>query len=62
MQVVTGSNAQFGLIPEEHWKQPDWIDEEKAKKGRTMLAAANVKYAGMFSVLFVTSVSLIAKP
>ena len=25
---------KFGKIPEEHWKQPDWINEEIAKESK----------------------------
>uniref|UniRef100_A0A0W0FIW4 Putative glycosyltransferase family 15 protein n=1 Tax=Moniliophthora roreri TaxID=221103 RepID=A0A0W0FIW4_MONRR len=35
---------KFGLIPKDHWNQPDWIDEEKASKGREQMKAMNVKY------------------
>ncbi|KAF9025585.1 glycosyltransferase family 15 protein [Hymenopellis radicata] len=45
MSVLTGSKAQFGRIPENHWNQPEWIDEKKAEKDRWKLIAANVKYA-----------------
>ncbi|KAF9025596.1 glycosyltransferase family 15 protein [Hymenopellis radicata] len=47
MSVLTGSKAQFGRIPENHWNQPEWIDEKKAEKDRWKLIAANVKYRNM---------------
>ena len=36
----------FGLIPREHWYQPDWIDEDKASASRADMVASNVIYGG----------------
>ncbi|TEB31240.1 glycosyltransferase family 15 protein [Coprinellus micaceus] len=44
--TVTSSEIKFGLIPTEHWKQPDSIDEEKATKEREKMVANNVIYGG----------------
>jgi hypothetical protein len=44
--TVTNSEIKFGLIPTEHWKQPDSIDEEKATKEREKMVANNVIYGG----------------
>jgi alpha 1,2-mannosyltransferase len=44
--AATKSPVSFGLIPPEHWYQPDWIDEEKAKEGRLRMAQKNMPYAG----------------
>ncbi|KAK0212265.1 glycosyltransferase family 15 protein [Desarmillaria ectypa] len=46
MSVLTGFNAVFGVIPSDHWNQPDWIDEDKATEARKSMVAANVKYGG----------------
>ncbi|KAJ7621661.1 glycolipid 2-alpha-mannosyltransferase-domain-containing protein [Mycena rosella] len=39
----------YGLVPREHWCAPDWIDEERATKGREKLVADNVIYGGSVS-------------
>ncbi|KAF9063735.1 glycosyltransferase family 15 protein [Rhodocollybia butyracea] len=41
----TSATVSFGLIPKDHWYQPDWIDEERATQGRKEMAAANIIYA-----------------
>jgi len=40
---------EFGLIPRDHWFQPAWINEEKAKKTRDTMKAENVMYGGPFA-------------
>jgi alpha 1,2-mannosyltransferase len=47
VSVLTDSQVEFGLIPREHWFQPDWIDEERATAERNKMAADNVIYGGM---------------
>ncbi|KAK7023369.1 hypothetical protein VNI00_016784 [Paramarasmius palmivorus] len=42
---ATASHVTFGLIPHEHWFQPDWIDEERARQGREKMKAQNMIYA-----------------
>ncbi|KAJ3785657.1 glycosyltransferase family 15 protein [Lentinula aff. detonsa] len=49
VSVLIRSEVQFGLIPKEHWSQPDWIDEENAAKARKQMVATNVKYGGSVS-------------
>lgn len=39
------TQVHFGLIPPEQWKQPDWIDEEKATANRKALTAQGIIYA-----------------
>ncbi|KAL1944969.1 hypothetical protein VTO73DRAFT_2589 [Trametes versicolor] len=46
--AVSGS-LSFGLIPPEHWYQPEWIDEEKATQSRNQMVAENVIYGGSVS-------------
>jgi alpha 1,2-mannosyltransferase len=46
--VVSGP-VEFGLIPHEHWTQPDWIDEEKATAGRNKMVQDNIIYGGSVS-------------
>ncbi|KAK0200142.1 glycosyltransferase family 15 protein [Desarmillaria ectypa] len=49
VSVITSSKMEFGLIPREHWFQPDWIDEERAKASRDQMVAENVIYGGSVS-------------
>jgi len=44
--ALTGSPVQFGVIPTDHWKQPDWIDESKATAAREAMVKNNVIYGG----------------
>ena len=44
--MVTYSNVEFGVIPPEHWYQPDWIDEDKASKARKEMEEHNIIYGG----------------
>jgi alpha 1,2-mannosyltransferase len=46
VSVLTASKVEFGVIPKDHWNQPDWIDEEEASSARHRMEAANVKYGG----------------
>ena len=48
MSGVISGPVSFGLIPAEHWYQPDWIDEEKAAASRAQMVAENVVYGGMY--------------
>ncbi|TEB26407.1 alpha-1,2-mannosyltransferase [Coprinellus micaceus] len=43
------SKVEFGVIPHEHWYQPDHIDEDKAKAGREKMQKDNVIYGGSVS-------------
>ncbi|KIY66469.1 glycosyltransferase family 15 protein [Cylindrobasidium torrendii FP15055 ss-10] len=42
---ATSAHVSFGLIPDEHWSQPNWIDEVMATKGRKKMAQAKIIYA-----------------
>jgi alpha 1,2-mannosyltransferase len=45
--LITDAEVQFGLIPSEHWNQPDWINETIAKDNRDWMAHwGDVPYAG----------------
>jgi len=48
-KILTNGNASYGLIPREHWVQPDWIDEAKASSNRWHLIIENVLYGGSVS-------------
>ncbi|KAJ7858352.1 glycosyltransferase family 15 protein [Mycena olivaceomarginata] len=43
---LTPSRVEFGVIPKEHWYQPDWIDKDKAQKEMDNMQRNNVKYGG----------------
>uniref|UniRef100_A0A0W0F940 Putative glycosyltransferase family 15 protein n=1 Tax=Moniliophthora roreri TaxID=221103 RepID=A0A0W0F940_MONRR len=43
---LTDAEVKFGLIPHDHWYQPDWIDEDKAKASRENMVKNNVIYGG----------------
>ncbi|KAJ6556873.1 glycosyltransferase family 15 protein [Mycena vulgaris] len=47
--TLTQNTIEFGLIPHEHWHQPDWIDEAKAR-------AAREQRSGIMSSMVVSSV------
>jgi len=42
--MLTNANASYGLIPQEHWIQPEWIDENRAKAGRREMMRHRVLY------------------
>lgn len=46
--MLTSSNISYGVIPRDHWNQPEWIDEEKATMGRNELVSKNIIYGGTF--------------
>lgn len=46
---MTPAKIEFGVIPREHWYQPDWIDEDKAKAGREAMEKKNIIYGGSVS-------------
>ncbi|KAF7317718.1 Glycosyltransferase family 15 protein [Mycena kentingensis (nom. inval.)] len=43
---LTDAKVEFGLIPRNHWFQPDWIDEDKARKNRDWMVEHDVIYGG----------------
>lgn len=47
---VASGPVSFGVIPRDHWFQPDWVDEAKAKAGRNKMVAENIIYGGMFPI------------
>lgn len=42
--LLTRSNVSYGLIPQEQWVQPEWIDEEKARRGRHQMTLEGIIY------------------
>ena len=49
---LTDSLVEFGLIPPNHWHQPDWIDEEKASAARAEMEKNRVIYGGTYETYF----------
>ncbi|KAJ7752429.1 glycosyltransferase family 15 protein [Mycena maculata] len=49
LSAVASGPVSYGLVPKEHWVQPDWIDEDRATKGREQLVSENVIYGGSVS-------------
>ncbi|KAG7823357.1 hypothetical protein KL909_003380 [Ogataea angusta] len=45
VSTMVSGEAKFGLIPEEHWSYPSFIDQEKAKQERERLANMGIIYA-----------------
>ncbi|KAG7092471.1 hypothetical protein E1B28_008823 [Marasmius oreades] len=63
---LTDADIKFGLIPHDHWYQPSWIDEEKAKASREDMVKNNVIYGGSvpYVAIFICSrlISTLLKP
>ena len=51
VSVLTNSKIEFGQIPRDHWYQPTWIDEEKAKEGRKQMEDDHVIYGGELTLI-----------
>ncbi|KAJ7733150.1 glycolipid 2-alpha-mannosyltransferase-domain-containing protein [Mycena metata] len=49
LNAVASGEVFYGQVPKEHWVQPDWVDEDRATKGREQLVADNVIYGGSVS-------------
>ncbi|KAJ6473408.1 alpha-1,2-mannosyltransferase [Mycena vitilis] len=46
VQAQSLARVEFGIIPREHWYQPDWIDNGKAQVAMQKMQRMNVKYGG----------------
>lgn len=49
MQTLTNAKVEFGLIPRDHWFQPDSIDEKRASAAREQMVKDQVIYGGGYS-------------
>ncbi|KAH8801849.1 glycosyltransferase family 15 protein [Flagelloscypha sp. PMI_526] len=49
ISVLTSAKVEFGLVPKEHWYQPDWIDEANAAREREKMVSNRVIYGGSVS-------------
>lgn len=45
-RMMTNAEVHYGLVPQEHWSYPDWIDQEYAAECRQDLADQNIVYGG----------------
>ncbi|KAJ6547577.1 glycosyltransferase family 15 protein [Mycena capillaripes] len=48
VSILTDAPISFGLIPAEHWVQPDWIDEDRARRGRLKMMNQRIIYGGEY--------------
>ncbi|KAL1932123.1 hypothetical protein VTP01DRAFT_9179 [Rhizomucor pusillus] len=46
---LTNAETKYGLIPEEHWGYPSWIDVGKANASRKAMEEAGIIYGGSLS-------------
>ncbi|ETW76806.1 glycosyltransferase family 15 protein [Heterobasidion irregulare TC 32-1] len=46
---LIGAAVHFGQIPQEHWHQPNWIDETRATNARNKMVEDNIIYGGSVS-------------
>ena len=46
VRVLTDAQISFGTIPNEHWHQPEWIDENVAAAARRKMELQRIIYAG----------------
>ena len=45
ISAAVSGNVSFGLVPPEHWVEPDWTDLERAKQTRIdMGAQSDIRY------------------
>ncbi|OJJ50818.1 hypothetical protein ASPZODRAFT_11665 [Penicilliopsis zonata CBS 506.65] len=42
--ALVSGKTYYGLIPEEHWSYPEWIDQDKAKKVREEMGRRKIIY------------------
>ncbi|KAJ6502537.1 glycosyltransferase family 15 protein [Mycena sanguinolenta] len=49
VSILTDAPVSFGLIPQSHWIQPDWIDENRARMGRLKMMGQRIIYGGSVS-------------
>ncbi|GAA5977065.1 hypothetical protein JCM10908_004843 [Rhodotorula pacifica] len=44
--LPTGAETEWGVVPEEHWRIPEWLDEEDMRRGFKEQEERGVMYAG----------------
>lgn len=50
---LTNGEVKFGLVPHDHWFQPEWIDDERMRKGMEEL----MKYSKPWPIPYANSTS-----
>ncbi|TEB25736.1 alpha-1,2-mannosyltransferase [Coprinellus micaceus] len=48
ISMLTDAKVEFGLIPQKHWKQPEWVDEPTAEAWRDWMVGEGVIYGGEY--------------
>jgi hypothetical protein len=43
---MTNAEVHYGLIPEEHWSYPDWVDQDYAAATRRQMQREKIVYGG----------------
>lgn len=43
--LPAGAEVEFGVIPEEHWSIPSWLDKDEVRKGLQRMGAEGIQYA-----------------
>jgi len=55
---IISTKAEYGVIPHDHWFQPEWIDEERATAERTAMVKEKVIYGGNYTSLHPFTLSI----
>lgn len=45
-KMMTNAEVHYGLVPEEHWSYPDWVDQDYAAKCRKDMEDQQIIYGG----------------
>ena len=48
---IIQSPVEFGIVPRDHWFQPDWIDEDRASAARKKMVDDNIIYGGALYIM-----------
>lgn len=49
--MLTDAKVEFGVVPKDHWNQPDWVDEPTAEAWRDWMVGEGIIYAGTQCIL-----------
>lgn len=55
---MISTKAEYGVIPHDHWFQPEWIDEERATAERNAMLREQVIYGGKCAFLPLLALSI----
>ncbi|RXW14596.1 hypothetical protein EST38_g11261 [Candolleomyces aberdarensis] len=44
ISMLTDAKVEFGVVPKEHWNQPDWVDEPTAEAWRDWMVGEGIIY------------------